>query len=103
MKTSCIYLSGAALGELAGSITTHLLSIGWYNLFFWAVLGMAIGWFGQDRNAAVRAGAIYGICLSLSFLLSGFQGVPGRFAGFVLFSIGLSIPGTIGGIISSYI
>jgi len=96
-------LIAVALGIISGILSTHVVLIGWGNLIFWALVGIALGLFVTGKREVLWSGALFGFFLSISFLLSGFQGAPDKFFVFILFSLGLSIVGMGGGIISVFI
>ena len=96
-------LIAIVIGIICGFLSTHILLIGWYNLFFWAAVGILIGWFGKEKKTTLWAGAWYGFFMSMSFLLSGFQGSSDKFFSFVIFSLGLSIVGALGGMLTAWI
>ncbi len=91
------------VGIMSGLLSTHVFSFGWSNLVFWGIVGVGTGLFCSDKKTALRTGVVYGFCLSLSFLFSGFQGAPAKFLVFTVFSLGLSGVGAIGGLTTSYI
>ena len=53
----------------------------------WGVVGAGLGFFCSNKKTAIWVGTVYGFCLSVSFLLSGFQGAANKFLAFALFSL----------------
>ena len=90
------------LGIIAGILSTHVLLIGWGNLIFWGIVGIVIGFFVIGRREVIWTGALFGFFLSISFLLSGFQGASEKLLLFVLLSLALSVVGMGGGIASVF-
>ena len=54
----------------------------------------------RERKQAVWVGIIYGVFLSFSFLLSGFQGTPDKLSGFIALTVALSFVGALGGLVA---
>jgi uncharacterized membrane protein len=103
MNSRSLFALAAVVGIVCGFLSTHALNIGWLNLVFWGAAGIALGYFSATKKDTLLVGAIYGFFLSISFLFSGFQGAPDKFAGFALFSLGLSIIGALGGLVSAFV
>jgi hypothetical protein len=95
MRTKIIIASVIAIA--CGFLSTHAFLIGWWNIIFWGLAGIGIGLFVSGKKEVLWIGLCFGFFLSLSFLFSGFQGVPDKFPAFFLFSIFLSIIGAFGG------
>ena len=91
------------LGIISGILSTHVLLIGWGNLIFWGLTGVVLGFFVIGKREVIWSGALFGFFLSVSFLLSGFQGASDKFLVFTLFSLALSIVGMGGGIVSVFL
>ncbi len=102
MKNTYSALKAALLGIACGFVSTHIISIGWLNLGFWAIAGVALGLFSAQKKVAIWNGAVFGFTLSMSFLLSGFGGTSDKFGGFLLFSFLLSFVGILGGLITVF-
>ncbi len=96
-----MFIVAIIIGVVSGFLSTHGFSLGWYNLVFWGIVGVGTGLFCPDKKTALWTGTLYGFCLSLSFLFSGFQGVSSKFLVFTVFSLGLSVVGAIGGLTAS--
>jgi hypothetical protein len=46
---------------------------------------------------------VYGFFMSVTFLISGFQGSPDKLPGFLALTLGLSIVGALGGLVTVFI
>jgi hypothetical protein len=104
MKPNLLLIASAVAGIAAGLASlTPLLSGKWTNLVLWAVVGLIIGLFAQGRRAILLAGIVYGVFLSFTFLLAGFGGSPDRLPAFLLLTLGLSLVGAIGGVVTVFI
>ena len=104
IKVMKYYISALVVGVVAGILSAHsLFAHSWTAILFWGAVGVVLGFFTKGRKDVIRSGIVYGVFLTLSFLLGGFQGALDKFAGFALFSILLCIPGALGGIIAVFI
>jgi len=75
MKPTSSDAIAAAIGLLCGSLSNYeFLQGSWWNLAFWGIVGIVIGFCASDNKEARRAGVWYGTVLVLSFLFSGFKG-----------------------------
>jgi hypothetical protein len=93
-----MYAVAAAVGIVCGFISTRSLLAGtWWNVVFWALIGVSLGLFVHGRRDVRWTGIIYGIFLTLSFLLSGFQGTPDKLPEFFVLIAVLSIVGALCG------
>jgi hypothetical protein len=93
MKTVSIICS-ALVGIIFGILSNHSILVGsWYNLIVWAVVGMLIGLFIEQKKFVNWVGIAYGIALTLSFLISGFKGTSDKIFGFGILSLVLTIIG----------
>lgn len=95
--------SAAVAGFLLGVASTRLFFIGWYNLILWGVVGVALGYFAESRREALLAGVAYGLLLTVTFLVSGFQGSYNVLVAFLILTLGLCVPGIAGGMITAWI
>ena len=94
----------ALVGIICGFFTAHsFLATSWTSLIFWGIIGVGVGFFCANRKEIVSTGVAFGFFVTISFLLFGFQGASDKFAGFVVFSLGLSILGAFCGIVLTYI
>ena len=80
-----------------------LLLSSWVALLPWFVAGVLIGGFANARGLAIWSGAAYGVALSVSFLVTGFQGAPEQLQSFLILTALLSIVGAAGGIVSAWV
>ena len=98
-----IFFIAAIVGIACGLASQSPVLAGqWTNLIVWAIAGIILGLFVAGRRMVVWAGIIYGVCLSFTFLLSGFQGSPDKLPGFLVLTLGLSVIGAIGGIVTVF-
>ena len=103
MRSRNVFLLAAILGIVCGFLSTHAFYIGWFDLVFWGVFGIGVGLCSGDKKTTAWAGIVYGFCLSISFLFSGFQGTSDKLLGFAALSFGLSIIGALGGLLTAYL
>src|SRR5262249_22474441 len=103
MQRYALLIAAAVAGLAAGlASVTPLLAGKWTNLVLWAVVGLVIGWFASGRREGLIAGIVYGVILSFTFLLAGFGGTPDRLPGFLLLTLGLSVVGALGGVVTVF-
>ncbi len=104
MKLNWLYLASAMVGVACGVISNHSLLAGsWANLLFWAAAGIILGWFAVGRKQILSAGVLYGLFLTLTFLLSGFRGTSDKLAGFLVLTAGLVGVGAVCGLACVFI
>lgn len=102
MKISII--SSVIVGVVFGVVSNSSVLLGsWFNIVIWAVVGILIGLFIEQRKYVRSSGLSYGFSLTASFLISGFQGASDKIIGFTLLSIGISLIGACGGWLVVYI
>jgi hypothetical protein len=65
--------------------------------------GIVLGLFVLGRRQILVVGVVYGIFLSVTFLLSGFQGTPGNLPGFLVLTLLLSVVGAVAGVVTVFI
>jgi hypothetical protein len=88
MKPTSFDAIAAAAGLLCGTLSNYgILQGSWWNLAFWDVAGVVLGFFASDRKEALRGGVWYGMVLVLSFLFSGFKGGAAKLLGFSLLAV----------------
>ena len=88
MKPTSFDAIALATGLLCGTLSNYgILQGSWWNLAFWGIAGVVIGFFASDRKEALRAGIWYGMVLVLSFLFSGFKGGATKLLGFSLLAL----------------
>ncbi len=91
------------VGAVLGVIGSRYLFVGsWLSLIPWGIVGLALGMWGERRQAMID-GAAYGFVLAFVFMLSGYSGtasiasrlpffaalgVVGAICGFVLGLVG---------------
>ncbi len=92
------------IGIVMGVLSARaFFTIQWLNLVIWAIEGIIIGLFPSEKQQAVRAGISYGLFLTVSFLLSGFEGAMNELPRLLLLILGLSIIGIAGGVLYMFI
>jgi uncharacterized membrane protein YeaQ/YmgE (transglycosylase-associated protein family) len=99
MKTVLSVVSSAVIGALFGALSQYsaLLQSSWVNLLFWALIGLLLGLFIEDSRYVKWSGPSYGLFLTLSFLISGFQGNADKIPAFAVLSLVLCIVGALCG------
>ena len=101
MKAYRMPLIGAVVGVACGLFSnTPILAGRWASLILWAVAGVVLGLFVAGRRLILWTGIVYGVVLSLTFLLSGFRGSPGKLPAFFLLTLLLSVVGALGGLVT---
>ena len=93
---SCASLLGIVFGVAAN--TPPLLGQ-WINLAIWAAVGILVGLFIEQPKFAAWSGILYGLFVTLAFLISGFRGQSRQLPGFMLLTLGLSIFGALCGFV----
>ena len=94
MKTKFSLISSVVVGIVFGILSNYSILFGsWINLVVWAIIGLLIGLFIEEKRFIKWSGIFYGFFLTLSFLISGFQGNLNKIIIFSLFSIFLSVIG----------
>ncbi len=94
MKFKLSKISSAFVGIVFGVLANYSILLGsWLNLIIWAIVGLLIGLFIEDKRFVNGAGIWYGFFLVISFLISGFKGTPDKILGFALLSLALGILG----------
>ena len=91
-------ISSALLGIVFGVLTNYsILSGSWMNLGVWAVIGLLIGLFIEDKKFVMWSGLYYGFFVTISFLISGFEGTSDKLIGFIFLSLVLGLIGALCG------
>ena len=104
LKSNAIVLVAAVVGIACGLVSlTRLLAGQWINLIVWGLAGVVLGWYTSGRRLILWAGIVFGVCLTLSFLLAGFQGSPDKLPGFLLLTLGLSVVGAVAGVATVFV
>jgi hypothetical protein len=67
------YLTAVVVGIVVGAAGPQYVFLGPYSLIPWGLIALALGLWCNKRESLV-AGALYGFCLSLSFLIAGYTG-----------------------------
>jgi|ERR1051325_1786533 apolipoprotein N-acyltransferase len=100
MKFKSIYLISILAGIACGIISNQRLFSGSVlNLIFWGVVGLILGFPQKEKREKVWSGLLYGFSVTISFLISGFNGAPNKLARFVMFSLFLSAIGAACGLV----
>jgi hypothetical protein len=98
VKTRPLLLVSAVVGVAAGLVSlTPLLAGQWANLIVWALAGIVLGLFAKTGRDALWGGIVYGLFLTVTFLLAGFQGAPDKLPAFLLLTLALSVVGMLCG------
>jgi uncharacterized membrane protein YccC len=84
------------LGIILGATGPYYLFMGSYSLVPWGLVGLALGFWCSMRQA-FYAGAVYGFCLSFSFLIAGYNGTASIFSRFPFFAL-LALFGAVCGV-----
>lgn len=92
---------GIAIAVLSA---TALSTLEWtYVLLVWAASGATLGALTGDHRSAMWIGLLFGMFLSLTYLLLGFQGEASKFVLFAVFALALSLIGALGGLLAAEI
>src|SRR4051812_31656809 len=67
------YLTAVVVGIVIGAAGPQYVFLGPYSLILWGLVALALGLWCNKRESLI-AGALYGFCLSLAFLISGYTG-----------------------------
>jgi hypothetical protein len=67
------YLTAAIVGIVIGILGPRYVFSGSYSLVPWGLVALALGLWCTKRESLI-AGAVYGFCLSLAFLIAGYTG-----------------------------
>ncbi len=86
---------GAAFGAFPNYVA--LLHSSWSNLLLWAVIGLLLGLYIDDRTCVKSSGISYGFFLTLTFLISGFHSSTDKIWAFALLCVVLSPIGALCG------
>lgn len=104
MKSNPLLFVSALVGIVCGLASQSSLLAGqWLNLVVWGIAGVVLGLFANGRRVMIWAGIVYGFFLSVTFLISGFQGSPDKLPGFLVLTLALSVIGAIGGLVTVFI
>ena len=104
MKSNSILFVPALVGIACGLASESSLLAGqWLNLILWGIAGVVLGLFTTGRRMIVWAGIVYGFCLSVTFLISGFQGSADKLPAFLALTLALSVVGAAGGLASVWV
>jgi hypothetical protein len=104
MKSNAILIASPLVGIACG-LVSHLsfLEGKWLNLVLWGVVGVVLGLFASGRRQVVWAGVLFGFCMTVVFLISGFQGNPNQLPAFLVLTLVLSVVGVAGGLVSVFV
>ena len=101
MKSNLILIISALVGIACGLASqTSLLAGQWLTLIVWGIAGVVLGLFTPGGRVMVWAGIVYGFCLTVTFLISGFRGSADKLPGFLLLTLALSVVGAASGLVS---
>ena len=74
------------VGIIVGVSGQYYLALGAYSLIPWGIVGLALGAWCEQRQG-LYAGALYGFCLCVAFMIAGYNGsgsLLSRFPFFIL-------------------
>src|SRR5450631_3179582 len=104
MKSYVMPVIAGVVGIASGlASNTPWLSGQWTNLIMWAVTGIVLGLFVAGRRLILWTGLVYGFIMSVTFLLSGFQGTSDKLPAFLVLTLGLSVVGGLGGLVTVFL
>ena len=104
MKPNLLLIISGVVGIACGLVShTPFLEGQWLNLAVWGIVGIALGLFTIGTRLTIWAGLVYGFCLSVTFLVSGFQGSADKLPAFLLLTLVLSLVGALGGLVTVYV
>jgi hypothetical protein len=88
MKSIFSPTSAATVGIVFGVLSNYSILRGsWVNLIVWSLVGILIGFFIENKKYVPLSGIFYGLFLTASFLISGFQGSTDKIFGFSILCI----------------
>jgi hypothetical protein len=104
MKPNLLLIISGVVGIVCGLVShTPFLNGQWLNLVVWGIVGIALGLFMSGTRLIIWAGLVYGFCLSVTFLISGFQGNADKLPAFLLLTLVLSLVGALGGLATVFV
>jgi len=104
MKNYVMPVIAGVVGIACGlASNTPVLAGRWANLIVWAVAGLVLGLFVTGRRLILSTGLVYGFVMSVTFLLSGFQGSRDKLPAFLGLTLALSLVGAVGGLVTVFI
>jgi hypothetical protein len=104
VKSNLILFVSALVGIVCGlASNSRLLAGQWANLVVWGIAGIVLGLFASGRRVIVWAGILFGFFLSISFLILGFQGSSDKLPAFLVLTLGLSVIGAVGGLVTVFV
>ena len=103
MKSKAILFLSVIVGVLCGILSTYPVELKFLAaVIFWSIAGVVIGLFVTGKTEAIQGGLLYGIFLSVGFLLSRF-GLTARPIPGILFVVLAFIGTTVGGIATVFV
>jgi hypothetical protein len=104
MKIDALPIIGGVMGVACGLISvTPWLTGRWVSLIIWGVVGVLLGLWVTKGRPVVWTGLVYGFCLSVTFLLAGFQGSADKLPAFLALTLVLSVVGAAGGLLTVFV
>jgi len=76
----------AILGIVVGATGPYYLFLGSYSLVPWGLVGLGLG-FWCNEGESLYTGAVYGFCLSFSFMVAGYNGTASLVSRFPFFAL----------------
>jgi len=81
-------LIAAIVGIGLGFISAKLIpSWGYANLFVWAAVALALGYYAGAKRQSAYVGGLYGFCLAFTFMLAGYTGSTSVFTKILPFAV----------------
>ena len=103
MKLTTLLIIAAVAGIICGIASdTILVGAQWANLILWALAGIGLGFLAVGRRAVLWTGIVYGVFVTATFLLVGFQGAPDKLPAFLLLTLAISAVGALGGLVTVF-
>src|SRR6185369_5503395 len=104
MRRASFSVLSAVVGVCTGLLSTYpvMLSVV-ASLVFWAMVGLGLGFFADERKTVMYSGGAYGVALAISFLLSRFGGTAQQLPSYLLLVFGLSLVGMAAGIVTAWL
>lgn len=68
----------------------------------WGIVAFVVGYFLQNKKEVWVSGVVFGLVLSFAFMLSAFGGTSDKLPGYLILTLGISIAGIIGSIVTIF-
>ena len=67
------YLGSLIIGIILGFISSFVISIGWFSLIPWGIVGLVLGYYSK-KQARIITGILYGFSLCFTFMVANYSG-----------------------------